>query len=185
MENSAATNSLVLLTPETIADWLRHRGGGLYGGEAITQLEHALQCAALAQAEDASPALVTAALLHDIGHLADTGNDENHPHATLAAQLLGPLFPSAVTEPIRMHVDAKRYLCATDAAYWQCLSDASRRSLEWQGGPFSRQDASTFFAQPYAVDAVRLRRWDDEAKVPGAMTPALEAFVKIMRTLCA
>ena len=89
------------------------------------------------------------------------------------------VFPAAVLDPIRLHVDAKRYLCAVDAAYWAALSDDSKRSLQLQGGTFSPQDAARFIAQPYAQDAVRLRRWDDLAKVAGCETPALEHYLDI------
>jgi predicted HD phosphohydrolase len=94
------------ISVETIIDWLRHRGAAMYGGESVTQLEHALQCATIAMAEGASSALITAALLHDFGHLADGVADTMHPHEKLAAELLVGLFGASVTEPIRMHVDA-------------------------------------------------------------------------------
>lgn len=168
------------LTLDVIADWLRHRGGGMYGGEAVSQLEHALQCAALAQAEGAGSELVTAALLHDLGHLAEDVDDIMQPHERLGARLLREVFPPAVIEPIRLHVAAKRYLCAIDPLYWCALSDMSKRSLEWQGGAFSPSEAVEFIAQPYAEDAVRLRHWDDAAKVVGADTPPLDHFIAIM-----
>lgn len=173
------------LTFDIIADLLRHRGGGLYSGEAISQLQHALQCAALARADGARPELVTAALLHDICHLSDDANDRLSPHDKLAAELLSELFSPAVTEPVRMHVDAKRYLCTIEPLYWSTLSDMSKRSLEWQGGPFSQEQAVDFIDQLYAEDAVRLRRWDDAAKVPGKATPPLEEFIATMRPLAA
>jgi [1-hydroxy-2-(trimethylamino)ethyl]phosphonate dioxygenase len=173
------------LTFDTVVELLRHRAGGLYSGEAITQLQHALQCAALAQADGAAPELVTAALLHDICHLSDDANDRLSPHDRLAAELLSELFSPAVTEPIRMHVDAKRYLCTIEPPYWSTLSDMSKRSLEWQGGPFTSGEALAFIDQLYAEDAVRLRRWDDAAKVPGRATPPLEDFIAMMRSLIA
>ncbi len=175
--------SLPLLTMELIEDWLRDRGAGMYGGEAVTQLEHALQCASLAKADGAAPELVTAALLHDICHLAEALDDRDHPHGPTGAAMLQELFPVAVTEPVRMHVDAKRYLCAIEPLYWSGLSDASKRSLMWQGGPFTPDEAAAFIAQPYAEDAVCLRRWDDEAKVPGATTASLDEFVAIMHSI--
>lgn len=168
-----------MMDMKQIESWLAQRAGGMYGGEAVTQLEHALQCATLAQDAGARPELITAALLHDIGHLADKTDDRREPHEELAGALLGPLFGAAVTEPIRLHVDAKRYLCAMDPVYWTGLSPASKRSLEWQGGPFSEKQAVAFIAQPFARDAVRLRQWDDAAKVEGAVTPALAHFVAI------
>ena len=159
----------------------RH-GGNSYGGERVRQLEHALQCAALAEEEGAESALVTAALLHDIGHLihdlgdtpAARGIDDRHE--LLGREFLSRWFGEAVTEPVRLHVNAKRYLTATDPGYFATLSAGSVRSLELQGGPFTAGLASSFIALPHATDAVRLRRWDEAAKVPGKLTPALAHF---------
>ncbi|WP_334189382.1 HD domain-containing protein [Noviherbaspirillum sp.] len=175
--------SVPVLTIDLINDWLRNRGAGMYGGEAVTQLEHALQCATLAKADGAAPELVTAALLHDICHLAEGLDDRTYPHGPTGAAMLEELFPAAVTEPVRMHVDAKRYLCAIEPLYWSGLSGASKRSLMWQGGPFTPDEAAAFIAQPHAEDAVNLRRWDDEAKVPGAETASLDEFVAIMQSV--
>jgi phosphonate degradation associated HDIG domain protein len=158
------------------------RGSEMYGGEAVSQLEHALQCAALAESADSSPELITACLLHDLGHLvhnlgedaADRGIDDRHEHRALG--LLRSFFPPPVTEPIRLHVEAKRYLCATRPDYWAALSPASKTSLELQGGIFSLEAAAAFIQQPYAEDAAQLRIWDDLAKVPGQATPDLEHF---------
>ncbi|MFZ6654420.1 HD domain-containing protein [Undibacterium sp. TJN19] len=166
----------------TVIEWLQYRAGGFYGGEAITQLEHALQCASLAMQDGASDTLIIAALLHDIAHLADDETDQTFPHGELAALQLADLFDEAVTEPIRLHVDAKRYLCAADPLYWSGLSEASQRSLIWQGGPFTVTQATDFISQPYAEDAVRLRQWDDAAKVVGAKTPELVYFIALMET---
>lgn len=169
-----------MTTLETVIDWLRYRAKGLYGGEAVTQLEHALQCAALAQGEGAPAELITAALLHDIYHLAEGVDDTVLPHDRMGAQMLSTLFTPAVTEPVRLHVEAKRYLCAVDPQYWSGLSEASKRSLMWQGGSFSPEGATAFIRQPYASDAVRLRRWDDAAKIAGKATPPLDEFIPIM-----
>lgn len=171
------------MTIDTIVGWLRYRAGGLYGGEPVTQLEHALQCATLARAEGATAELVTACLLHDIFHLAEETDDKKQPHDHCGAQMLAGLFSSAVTEPVRLHVEAKRYLCAIDPLYWSALSDMSKRSLVWQGGPFSPHEAADFISQPYAEDAVRLRQWDDAAKVVGATTPSLDDFITIMKSV--
>jgi phosphonate degradation associated HDIG domain protein len=172
-----------MITLEKIIDLLRNRANGLYGGEPVTQLEHALQCATCAQREGASGELLVAALLHDIYNLADGTDDAEQPHDRLGAQMLSALFGPAVTEPIRLHVEAKRYLCAVEPAYWAGLSDMSKRSLMWQGGPFSAEQAATFIWQPYANDAVRLRRWDDAAKAVAKVTPSLDEFIPIMRSL--
>jgi phosphonate degradation associated HDIG domain protein len=157
-------------------------GGNGYGGERVRQLEHALQCASLAEAEGAEAMLITAALLHDIGHLihdlgdspAARGIDDRHE--LLGREWLSRWFGEPVTEPVRLHVNAKRYLTATDPEYFAMLSAGSVRSLELQGGPFSADLAAGFIGLPYAVDAVRLRRWDEGAKVPGKATPDLEHF---------
>src|SRR5215475_4373363 len=136
------------------------KGGRAYDGEPVTQLEHALQTAARAETAGASPAIVTAALLHDLGHLlndqGDTptlrGVDDVHQYAALP--FLRPLFGDDVLAPIKLHVDAKRYLCATRADYYDALSIDSKRSLALQGGAFTREEAGAFIAQPYAEDAV-------------------------------
>jgi [1-hydroxy-2-(trimethylamino)ethyl]phosphonate dioxygenase len=159
----------------------RH-GGNDYGGERVRQLEHALQCATLAETEGAAAPLITAALLHDIGHLihdlgdrpAARGIDDRHE--LLGREWLMRWFGEAVTEPVRLHVNAKRYLTATDPGYFATLSAGSVRSLELQGGPFSPELAAGFFGLPHAPDAVRLRRWDEAAKVPGKATPDLAHF---------
>lgn len=171
---------------KTILDILKTKGHTQYGREAVSQLEHALQCATLAETHHRSPDLITACLLHDLGHLlhdlgedvADRGLDDRHEYR--AMPLLQTLFQPAVTEPIRLHVDAKRYLCAVDSTYWEALSPASKRSLELQGGIFSPEAAASFITQPYAEDAVQLRIWDDRAKVANLSTPDLEYFTPIL-----
>ncbi len=158
------------------------QGGRMYGGERVTQLAHALQCAASAEAEEAPPALIAAALLHDIGHLihklgsepAARGVDDLHQVG--GAKWLRRWFGAEVTEPIRLHVDAKRYLCATEPGYFEMLSPGSVRSLELQGGRFDADGAAVFIGQPHAVDAARLRRWDEAAKMPELPTPDLRHF---------
>ncbi len=160
-------------------------GGRRYSGEAVTQLEHALQSAQLAEKAGAGNELITACLLHDFGHLAndegDTptlrGVDDRHQYYGVSA--LKNLFGPPVLTPIRLHVDAKRYLCATEERYYAGLSEDSKRSLDLQGGAYSATEAATFIAQPHALDAVRLRRWDDEAKVSGCRTPDLAHYLAI------
>jgi phosphonate degradation associated HDIG domain protein len=162
------------------------KGGRAYDGEPVTQLEHALQAATRAEQSGASPAIVTAALLHDLGHLLNDhgetptlrGVDDVHQYAALP--FLRGLFGDDVLSPIKLHVDAKRYLCATRSEYYEALSVDSKRSLALQGGVFSPQEAEAFLAQPYARDAVNVRLWDDLAKVAGAPTPPLAHFVPVM-----
>jgi len=174
------------LSIEDIVALFESRGSGMYGAEAVSQLEHALQAAALAEAAGATAELTTAALLHDLGHLLhDLGDDPavrgtDDVHQFLALPFLRGTFPEQVLAPIRLHVDAKRYLCAAEPGYWDTLSFASRRSLELQGGVYTLEQAETFIALPWANDAVSLRRWDDMAKVPNLTTPALGHFADIM-----
>lgn len=167
-------------TVDDLIELLRLQGGAQYGMEAVTQLEHALQCAQLAIQANASASLVTACLLHDVGHLlhdlgedvADRGIDDRHEYRANA--VLKALFGPAVTEPVRLHVEAKRYLCAVDQRYWQQLSPASQHSLTLQGGIFSDEAAAQFIQQPYAPEAAQLRQWDDQAKVAGLSTQTLD-----------
>jgi phosphonate degradation associated HDIG domain protein len=163
----------------------RDHGGIEYGGEGVTQLEHALQSARLAELEDAAPRLVTAAFLHDLGHLLNlqgetpTARGIDDQHQYFAIPFLRPLFPAPVIEPIRLHVDAKRALCAMEPDYYEALSEDSRRSLTLQGGIFTREQMRDFLAKPHAEDALRVRRWDDAAKVAGATTPPITHFLEI------
>jgi phosphonate degradation associated HDIG domain protein len=173
---------MALTLPE-IAHLFEARGGEQYSGEPVTQLQHALQTAALAQEAGASDALVTSALLHDLGHLlhdlGDTpsirGVDDVHQYRALP--FLRGLFDDNVLDAIKLHVDAKRYLCATQPAYHATLSADSKRSLLLQGGVFSAQEAARFIALPGALDAVRLRQWDDLAKDAQRNTPSLGHFL--------
>ena len=166
------------------------KGGREYEGEGVTQVEHALQSAMRAEAEGAPGALVCAALLHDIGHLLNdkgetpTLRDIDDLHQYAALPFLRPHFPEAVLGPIRLHVDAKRYLCATRAGYYERLSEDSKRSLKLQGGVFSAAEADRFIGQPHAADAVRVRLWDDAAKVAGAPTPGLAHYEPLLREAC-
>ncbi len=173
------------LTLDDIRMLFERRGDTAYSGEPVTQLEHALQSAQLAADERAGDALVTAALLHDLGHLLNeqgetpTARSIDDLHQYYALPFLRGLFPDAVLEPIRLHVDAKRCLCALEPGYAKALSADSIRSLALQGGIYSRDDAQGFMQRPYAADAVRLRRWDDEAKVAGGVTKPLDYFMEI------
>jgi phosphonate degradation associated HDIG domain protein len=165
------------------------KGGRGYDGEPVTQLEHALQTAAFAEAEGAAASLVTASLLHDLGHMLNDqgetptlrGVDDVHQYAALP--FLRGLFGDDVLVPIQLHVDAKRYLCAARPDYYASLSEDSKRSLALQGGVFSGDEADRFIRQAFAADAVRLRIWDDRAKQAGAPTPALAHFLGIVRSV--
>jgi gamma-butyrobetaine dioxygenase len=165
------------------------RGDDSYLGEPVSQTEHAIKTAVVAHQRGAAPDLVAAALLHDIGHLvhgmaddaADHGIDTVHQEA--GARYLARWFPPSVTEPVRLHVAAKRYLCATDATYLAQLSPASVHSLGLQGGPFEPAAAAAFADQPFALDAVELRRCDDAGKDPAATMPDLASFRPLLAAI--
>lgn len=163
-------------------------GGETYG-EHTTQLSHALQCASLARENGCPDSLVAAALLHDIGQfIDDSGNDAERlkvdaHHEIIGAEFLSTHFPPEISEPVRLHVAAKRYLCAVEPAYYQELSEASRLSLQLQGGPMSDLEAQTFVTLPLAKDAIRLRRYDDAAKEPNAFVPGLEAYLPLLEAV--
>ena len=158
------------------------RGAAAYHGEQVSQAEHALQAAALAVSEGAPDHLIVAALLHDIGHLLE-GQDEDlatrgrdGQHEKLGSAWLTRHFSTEVTEPIRLHVAAKRYLCAVDPTYLARLSPASRLSLSLQGGLMKPEECAEFESNPHHQNAVRLRRWDDTAKTRGLIVPILEEY---------
>jgi phosphonate degradation associated HDIG domain protein len=161
-----------------IFDLFRREGHHAYG-ERVSIADHMLQTARAAERDAAPPALVAAALLHDVGYLIRAG-DRRHPEA--AAAYLGAHFGPAVVEPIRLHVEAKRYLCAVDPGYAATLSPASVQTLASQGGPHGEPEARAFAAIPFAREAVRLRRWDDAAKVAGLATPELEHYRHLLES---
>jgi [1-hydroxy-2-(trimethylamino)ethyl]phosphonate dioxygenase len=164
----------------------REYGSGAYLGEPVSMTEHMLQSAYAAEQEGAPPRLVAAALLHDYGHFihdlpedaAQHGVDTQHEE--VAHAFLSRHFGPEIAEPIRMHVAAKRYLCAVDPSYLDALSPASILSLELQGGPYGAEEVAEFERSPYADDAVRLRRWDDVGKVAGLETPDLEHYRPVL-----
>ena len=171
---------------EFIIDLFNNKGGDLYGGEAVTQLEHGLQAAHHAVLENASDALITAALLHDIGHLlhdlpddaTDKGIDDLHE--ALGAQFLEKYFTKEVAEPVKLHVNAKRYLCLVEAGYYSTLSPVSQASLILQGGIMSSLDKDDFEKHQFYKEAVILRRWDDLAKDPNLKTEPIEFYKNII-----
>lgn len=151
-------------------------------GERISLLEHMLQSATFAERAGESPLLIAAALLHDYGHfihgldedIADHGIDGKHEE--IGANYLAQFFVPAITEPTRLHVAAKRYLCAVDPAYYASLSPASVQSLLLQGGPYNAEEAKAFEKHPFFTDAIKLRRYDEMGKEIGMETPPLEHF---------
>jgi phosphonate degradation associated HDIG domain protein len=172
-----------------IAALFGSEGGTEYFGEAVTQAGHMLQAAALAERDHAARTLVAAALLHDVGHFASalTGHDlmrgTDNRHEESGAAWLGRWFGEEVTEPIRLHVAAKRYLCTVEPGYAASLSPASVYSLGVQGGLMQRAELTEFEANWYAASAIRLRRWDDMAKDPAAQVPGFDHYTATLRTL--
>lgn len=168
---------------------LEQRGQAGYFGEPVSQLEHALQCADFATHEGASNELIAAALLHDVGHLLHeqgeniADQDIDTAHEELGQSWLASHFEPAVTRPIALHVAAKRYLCATDNSYLVQLSPASLQSLRLQGGPMNAEEIARFESDKFAGDAVRLRRWDDLAKIPGKDVPPLDHYRIVLETV--
>jgi gamma-butyrobetaine dioxygenase len=171
---------------DVVLDLLARQGNAAYLGEPVSQVEHALQAGWLAEQVGVPPSLIAAALLHDIGHLLDPRAADPHTtstdleHEELGARWLEEWFGPAVSVPVRLHVPAKRYLCAVEPGYLENLSSASTASLRLQGGPFTPEEVRTFESDPLARAAVALRRWDDQAKVPSQDTPGLEHFRPIL-----
>ena len=172
---------------EFIADIFERRGAESYLGEQVSMSEHMLQGAVLAEAEGAPEELVAAALLHDIGHYTSEfgpmslGDERDNYHEESGAMVLAPFFPSVITECVRLHVPAKRYLCATDKGYHDRLSEASKHTLMLQGGPMSVEEVKDFESNPYHREAVRVRIWDDEGKKPGVVTPEFRHYVPLLQ----
>jgi phosphonate degradation associated HDIG domain protein len=176
---------------EEILAIFQARGSGAYFGEKVSMSEHALQAAYFAQVEAAPPQLIVAALLHDVGHLieevpddiADWTTDARHEH--IGARWLARRFGPEVSEPVRLHVPAKRYLCATDDHYFAKLSAASVVTLKLQGGPMSAHEVMRFESEPFHEEAVLLRRWDDRGKVVGLATPCFADYRALIEGLAA
>ncbi len=177
------------LSMHDIEDLFLQRGHLIYDGEPVSHLRHALQTATLAERHGATPHLITACLLHDLGHLladetgtpTQRGIDDKHQYFVLP--FLRGLFDNRVLDPIRLHVEAKRYLCYLDPAYTAGLSADSRRSLALQGGSFDASQAVEFASLRGAPDAIRLRRWDDQAKCPDMQTGSLAYFLELAESI--
>jgi gamma-butyrobetaine dioxygenase len=174
---------------DDIAALLAGEGSQDYLGEQVTMAQHMLQAATLAAGDGASDALVAAALLHDVGHFTGRltgralmqGSDNRHDDT--GAEWLSQWFGPAVCEPVRLHVAAKRYLCAVDPAYRDRLSPASVFTMSVQGGPMDEAEVRGFESSPYAEDAVAVRRWDDRAKDPAAPTRPFDDFRRMLERL--
>ena len=172
---------------EFIGDIFKRRGADSYLGEQVTMSEHMLQGALLAEEAGASEEIIAAALLHDIGHYTNefpedalaNGIDNHHDEA--GAAVLSEFFPPVVTECVRCHVDAKRYLCATDGEYFAKLSPASVHTLGLQGGPMSEQEVNEFAENPHLKEILQVRIWDDLGKVPGHKTPDFDYYAPMLQ----
>ncbi|MFQ5970972.1 MAG: HD domain-containing protein [Alphaproteobacteria bacterium] len=182
-------------TRETIVDFLAdlfaRRGAQSYLGERVSMAAHMLQTGTHAARAGAPDALVAASLLHDVGHYTGEFPEDalergiNNRHEALGARFLAGFFPPEVTEPIRLHVDAKRYLCAVEPGYFETLSPASVHSLGLQGGPMTPEEVAAFRANPHHEAALALRRWDEAGKDPGAATPGFENYRGLLERLVA
>ena len=175
------------VTIATIVELIAGKGERRYGLSAINQRAHALQAAHLAEQTGCDPALIVAALVHDIGHMVhDLGDDpaaqgiDDH-HEDLGAAWLADRFGPAVSQPVRLHVAAKRYLCGKEPDYFARLSPDSVSSLALQGGPMSAAEIAAFEAQPHAAEAIQLRRFDECAKVKALAVPDVQHYVPYIR----
>ncbi|MEK0085841.1 HD domain-containing protein [Benzoatithermus flavus] len=184
MNPSALTRATIV---PFIADIFERRGAESYLGEAVSMSEHMLQGAVLAEREGAPEELVAAALLHDIGHYTNEFGEDyieqgiDNLHDEAGARVLEPFFPPLVTECVRLHVAAKRYLCATEPSYFGRLSPASVATLRLQGGPMSADEVAAFERNPYWREAVRVRLWDEGGKVPGMATPPFSHYAPLLQ----
>ncbi|MGI9317663.1 MAG: HD domain-containing protein [bacterium] len=185
--------TITLATPsEVIAllkDILDRRGSESYLGEAVTMSEHMLQTAWIAEQAGENPSVIAAALLHDVGHYTSEFDEDfidigiDNLHEIAGEKILRSWFPPEVCEVVRWHVDAKRYLCAVETDYFSSLSEASVRTLELQGGPMDEQEVSAFEANPWLDTIIRVRRYDDGAKVPGRKTPELDHYLGLVESV--
>jgi gamma-butyrobetaine dioxygenase len=176
------------IVEETLGIYAR-RGAEAYFGEAVSAIEHGLQCAHFASCAEAPLALIVAALLHDVGHLIDAVPEQisdwtsDAAHELSGACWLAARFGPAVSEPVRLHVAAKRYLCAVDPGYVGFLSDASLHTLQLQGGRMTRPEIAAFESERHHREAVLVRRWDDGAKIVGLATPGLDHYAPLLERL--
>ncbi len=180
------TDSLIV----ALAELFENRGGESYADEEVTQLQHALQTATLALEEKADDRLIVAAFLHDLGHILEPHQlptsceeDLDDHHESVARQFLGNYFDATVLDPITLHVAAKRYLCTIEQDYADQLSPTSLKSYYDQGGPMSPAEIENFQSEPHFEAALRLRRWDDQAKSKDAQTPTIDFFLKKIESL--
>lgn len=172
-----------------IADIFYRRGAESYLGEQVTMSQHMLQAARLAEQNGSDDALIGAALLHDIGHYTNEfpedalANGQDNFHESAGAAILAPFFPAAVVDCVRYHVAAKRYLCATDAAYYAGLSEASKHTLRLQGGAMNAEEVAEFQRLEHLDAIIKVRVWDDLGKDPAVGTPEFDYYVPVLERL--
>ena len=178
-------------TPDEVVEFIKeifiNRGGESYLGEPVSMSEHMLQTAYNAEKNELDMPLIVAALLHDIGHYTGEFGEDfmqigvDNLHEVSGERFLKHWFPPQVTEPVRWHVGAKRYLCAVDPCYFATLTPASVRTLDLQGGPMTPEEVSRFSTNPWLDRILQVRRFDDQGKVPGRKTPDLDHYLPMVR----
>jgi gamma-butyrobetaine dioxygenase len=182
---------MTVITSDEVVSIYARCGAAAYYGETVSMSEHGLQAAYFARAAEAPDALVIAALLHDVGHLIESVPDDiadwhtDARHELIGGRWLAQRFGPEVCEPVRLHVAAKRFLCATQPAYFMRLSAASVLTLKLQGGPMSQGEIAAFQAEPYHREAIAVRQWDDQGKVAGLSTPDMSHYCALIDRLAA
>jgi phosphonate degradation associated HDIG domain protein len=182
-------------TADEIFEMYSNYGGGEYAGEKVSQLEHMVQAAQLAEEEGYDEEVILAAFLHDIGHIseaaASASSASSDPrrmgafgikdHEAIGAEFLREKgFSKKVARLVESHVEAKRYLTVKDPAYYARLSEASKRTLEYQGGPMTEEEALAFEQYPLFDLIIKMRLWDEEAKIANKPLPDLERYREMM-----
>ncbi len=169
---------------DEIMELYKGYGGNEYAGEKVTQLEHMAQAAQLAEEQGFEEEVILAAFLHDIGHISEAAKGDNEmdgfgikDHEELGAEFLREKgFSKKVARLVESHVEAKRYLTLKDPAYYAQLSDASKKTLEYQGGPMTVDEAAAFEQYPLFTLIIQMRKWDEEAKIEHKPLPDLQHY---------
>jgi phosphonate degradation associated HDIG domain protein len=175
-------------TTDEIMGLYESYGGAEYAGEKVSQLEHMVQAAQLAEAQGFDEEVILAAFLHDIGHISEAARGDNEmdgfgikDHEELGAEFLREKgFSKKIARLVESHVEAKRYLTIKDPAYYAQLSEASKKTLEYQGGPMSEEEAAAFEQYPLFDLIIRMRKWDEEAKIENQPLPDLRHYRRMM-----
>jgi len=163
-------------------------GHNEYAGEKVSQMEHMVQAAELARIQGSDDEVVLAAFLHDIGHIAEKLSEDNgmgvygiKDHEALGAEFLSECgFSSRLTRLVSSHVVAKRYLTLREPGYYDKLSEASKKTLEFQGGPLTDAEADQMEQDPLFSEIIQMRRWDEEAKLEHQPIPSLDLYRELI-----